>query len=314
MGRQAFDIWGLVGLVLGALCALAVYSDLAGPVGHSFDRGAEWLLGGARYLVPLAVALLSWALIREGHPRRRAFPTGAGDHAAGEEAIARPPARVAVGCAVVLVTVAGMARLVEGPARWTGTGGSALRHSGGLVGEAAGVPLRAALGGWGAAMVLAAALVAALLIATSTSARAAAEAVAGGVSGLVRGTVASVRWVAGIPARAARREAHERHPAAGEHPSSGPGVYDGEAELGPHWASDRTHRRNEAGSGPLPDPVAREMAIREARKDLLATLCRFPLRQDRLPPPRDHAPDPSSSPCSPRRRGRDRGAFPRWHC
>ena len=36
---------------------------------------------------------------------------------------------------------------------WTGTAGKVLRHSGGLAGEAVGVPLHAALGGWGAGIV-----------------------------------------------------------------------------------------------------------------------------------------------------------------
>ncbi|HET6915827.1 MAG TPA: hypothetical protein VFH56_07025, partial [Acidimicrobiales bacterium] len=95
LGRQTDDVWGLALLVAAGLCALGVYSSLAGPAGRILDRGAGDVFGWCRFLRPPAVGTVSLALLRESHDRsRRRRPPPRPD---GEERVARPPSRVAFG-------------------------------------------------------------------------------------------------------------------------------------------------------------------------------------------------------------------------
>ena len=105
-------------LVLAVLCGLSIYSDLAGPAGPALDHGAADLLGGARVLVPVALAYLGWIIhpgsgagglgparrrrVGPARPRRSpgAAASGTEARASAERRLGGPPpapARVAVG-------------------------------------------------------------------------------------------------------------------------------------------------------------------------------------------------------------------------
>ena len=72
LGPQSEDVWGVVFLVLAVLCALGIYSDLAGPVGRGVDHGAADVFGWARGFLPPALAVLGWVLVRgSGGPASR---------------------------------------------------------------------------------------------------------------------------------------------------------------------------------------------------------------------------------------------------
>ncbi len=73
LGRQSEDVWGLAVLVLAVLCALGIYSHLAGPVGRALDHGTADGLGWIRVLVPPVIAYVGWV----HDPRARPAPTGA---------------------------------------------------------------------------------------------------------------------------------------------------------------------------------------------------------------------------------------------
>ena len=208
LGRQSDDVWGLGLLVLAGLSALSIYSGLAGPAGRVLARGAADALGWGRYLLAPALACIGWALLRESHERPRRRPRTA----EGEERQARPPSRVALGASVLLVGVAGIADEVDGPSHWHG-GLAALRPAGGMIGAGIGLPLRAGVGVWGAALVLSALLATALLILTGTPARDAGHWFYVGVVSAGRGLRAVARRVAGRVHGTGRRASADRHPA-----------------------------------------------------------------------------------------------------
>jgi S-DNA-T family DNA segregation ATPase FtsK/SpoIIIE len=246
LGRQADDVWGLIFLALAALGALGIYSHLAGPAGRGLERGAADLLGWVRILVPPAVAFLGWTLIRGVHHRVRPTPSGS---APAEERVARPPARVAFGSAVLLVAAAGVMDEINGPSHWHGAV-SKLRGAGGLVGAGVGGTLRAGVGPWGAALVLLALLAISVLIVTAVPAREATHRLAAGVAGMGRFVRFGTHRVAGLPDRAERRGALTRHPSTPG--GSKPVLYDGEADE----AAPKRARRGRKATGEDPETIA----------------------------------------------------------
>jgi len=225
-------------LVLAVLCALGIYSDLAGPAGRALDHGASDVVGWARGFVPPALAYLGWVLLRGHDPAvapgsragtRRRPPMSARTN--DEDADVRPakaPARVAFGDVVLLVAVAGLMDQLNGPERWHGVAVAQLRPAGGLVGAAVGIPLHAGIGPWGAGLVLFALLGLSLLILTSTPARDVAHWLSAAVAGAARGVTAAGRWAAKATGRAEREAASGRHPSAPGRSRRGP--YDREAD------------------------------------------------------------------------------------
>jgi DNA segregation ATPase FtsK/SpoIIIE, S-DNA-T family len=210
LGRQSEDVWGLAVLVLAVLCALGIYSHLAGPVGRALEHGAADGLGWIRVLVPPVIAYVGWVMIRGRDQARPGRPPAGRD---GETRGAAAPARVACGAAALLVAAAGLMDELEGPRHWNGEIAT-LRAAGGLAGAGAGIPLRAGLGVWGAGFVLLVLLVLALLIVTATPVRDAAHRVSAALAAAARALAATGRWAATILSRGRRRAAPARHPSA----------------------------------------------------------------------------------------------------
>ncbi|MGH9188743.1 MAG: DNA translocase FtsK 4TM domain-containing protein, partial [Acidimicrobiales bacterium] len=133
---------------------LAVYGDLAGPVGRSLAASAGAAIGLGRYGLPLG--LIATGILVLG---RRPL---------------EDPSRLLVGLTLVLVSASGFIHL---GARGEGFGApkDALRQAGGLLGTAVAVPLRSVLATGGAAAVLLAILGIGLLVVTRTSVKAAAS-------------------------------------------------------------------------------------------------------------------------------------------
>ena len=258
IGRQADDVWGLVLLLIAVLVALGVYSDgLAGPAGRAVDRMAADAVGWARLLLPILIGCVGWVLIREVHPRRAPIRPP-------EERVVRPPVRVTVGAAIMLLAVAGVIEEVHRPAHWGGVI-SHLRHSGGLVGMGVAGPIRAGLGSWGSALVLVVLVLIGVLVLTGTSARRALTVAGAGVGVMAHGASVMARWLAAAPERAERRRALYRHPAS-------PALYDGEADTGTgtdtgdeEAPAPRSRRRKrpqaEDGTEPVPGEVEPEPRV-----------------------------------------------------
>src|SRR5471032_917615 len=49
--------------VVGVISALGIYSDLAGPFGRAIEHGSAAVLGGGRFLVPLALVVGALSLV-----------------------------------------------------------------------------------------------------------------------------------------------------------------------------------------------------------------------------------------------------------
>ena len=186
-------MWGVALLVAGALAALGIYADLAGPAGGALGASTGVALGWARFLVPPCLAGVGFSLVR-GRPRAE-------------------PGRAVVGSALAVVACAGLGHLLGGTPRLDARG-DALRGAGGYLGAAVAGPLRALLSPWGAALVLTSVAAVAALVLTRTPARAAAERIAAAASATGRRVPPAARWLATL-GRSSELEA-----TAGRHPSS----------------------------------------------------------------------------------------------
>jgi S-DNA-T family DNA segregation ATPase FtsK/SpoIIIE len=162
---HATDLWGVVLVTLGLLAAVAFYAGSLGPAGHGGRVAVGDLLGWGRFLVPPVAAAVGILLL-------------VGRDGADEEERATPePARAVIGASLTLLSVAGMAALAGGsPGLRAST--ASLSSAGGWVGALVSNPLRSALGGFGAATVLAALLVVAMVVFTGVPVSSAAGAVA----------------------------------------------------------------------------------------------------------------------------------------
>ncbi|HUE58264.1 MAG TPA: DNA translocase FtsK 4TM domain-containing protein [Acidimicrobiales bacterium] len=226
LGPQAYDVWGLALLVVAALCALGIYSGLAGPAGRVLDRGAADLVGWAKILIPPALLAVSWALLRESHDRGRRSARPAAAVQEGEHS-PRPPSRVSVGGVLMVAGFAGVMDLANGPAHWT-SALSPLRHAGGFAGAAIGVPLRAGVGDWGAGLVLTGLIALSLLIVTGTPARVAAHWIVVGIGAAAKAGAACARGLVSLVGRTQRTAASLRHPSS--QPPGKRGPYDVESD------------------------------------------------------------------------------------
>jgi S-DNA-T family DNA segregation ATPase FtsK/SpoIIIE len=136
LGGHATDALALALFVLAVVSALGIYSDLSGPLGDAIDAFAALMLGSGRIVVPLALLVAAGGVLvqRDDAPETRS------------------DLRLAVGLALVCVSIVGLLHLAHG-----NPGSEALDpllEAGGLVGALFGAPLRALLGGIGAVVVL----------------------------------------------------------------------------------------------------------------------------------------------------------------
>src|SRR5262245_7691967 len=147
-----------VGLVvLGVLCALGLWTDLAGPVGDGLADGLGAAVGRARVAVPVACVVFAVVLL---WPRRP--PAGNDGDETGE--VQEPPTvRILIGAVLLLVADVGFLHLAYGEPSLDGSI-DALRNAGGGAGVVVAAPLTAATGVAGAGLILGAlALLGALL-------------------------------------------------------------------------------------------------------------------------------------------------------
>jgi S-DNA-T family DNA segregation ATPase FtsK/SpoIIIE len=153
VGGQSDDLWGLAFLLVAVLAALGIYSHLIGPAGRDVRTGTADVLGYGRWALPVALAGLGGYLVSA---RER-----------------REPGRVAFGLVLALLALSGLLHTLFGKDT-VHQPVAAMGKAGGFLGVAAGIPLRAGLGSWGAGLVCGALLLVAGLIVTATPVRAVA--------------------------------------------------------------------------------------------------------------------------------------------
>ena len=185
------DAWGIALGTVGILGVLALYANALGPVGHGTRQALGTVLGVGRFLVPPAFAAAG-AMLIAGRPRHE-------------------PARAAIGLALTLASVAGLADLAGGAPRLTASA-TRLAGAGGFIGAALGNPLRSGLGDWGASVVLLALVTLALVLFTGVTVRAA-------LSGVAR--AASEVWELAVPHVDADADADDAEVIAGEADDAG---------------------------------------------------------------------------------------------
>ncbi len=154
---QARDLWAVGLITLGVLLALALWGQQLGPVGHGTDTGLALFAGWTRVLLPLVAAAAGLALLLDR--------SGRNDDEEGAEGA--DPWRLAVGTALGLLGVCGLAEVAKGAPRLSAT--HSLQDAGGYLGAVVGRPLHAGLGPAGASVLLVAVVVVAILVATGAS-------------------------------------------------------------------------------------------------------------------------------------------------
>jgi DNA segregation ATPase FtsK/SpoIIIE, S-DNA-T family len=165
VNERRTELIGIGMIVAGALLGLAVYFDLAGPLGRGVETLVGWLTGLGRYVAPLLLVSAGVAFVRKSR--------------------SSSPFRLALGWAMMAIALLGLLHLGRGPGR-IGGGFDALGDAGGLVGSLLAEPLRALIATAGAAVVLVALLVGGGLLVTQTSLRSMAERTGRGVATVAR--------------------------------------------------------------------------------------------------------------------------------
>ncbi len=163
-GHQA-DVLAVCLFVAGAIFALGLWTELAGPVGSALADGTGAVLGRARVAVPVACfafgVLLLW-------PRKAADPADPDDETVVDEPAERPTVRIAIGALLLFVADVGILHLAYGRPSLDGNLDD-LRNAGGALGAMVAAPLTTATGIVGASIVLGAIALVGLLLALGLS-------------------------------------------------------------------------------------------------------------------------------------------------
>ncbi len=169
-----------VGLVVvGVLCALGLWTDLAGPVGDGLADGLGTLVGRARVAVPVACIAFAVVLLWP-HRGANTVDPETGEITESTDDAERPTIRIALGVLLLLLADVGILHLAYGEPALDGALDD-LRDAGGVLGAIVAVPLTAAAGVVGAAVVLGAVALLGLLFVLGLSIRDIGSACATGV-------------------------------------------------------------------------------------------------------------------------------------
>ncbi len=219
---------GLIGLAV--LLGLAVYVNLAGPLGRGIETLTGWLFGLGRYAVPVVLVSVGVSLLRKGR-------------SAG-------PFQLAIGWSLMSLSVLGLLQVARGPDD-LGDAADQVSDAGGWIGALIGAPLEAMLATAGAAVLLIVVFTGGALLVTRTSVKTFAQQTGGFLAAvsapLGRAAKSGISNISTLnsdrEADAASRGGSEV--AAGEASALAPGLYDFAAE------------GDELGGGELPPPKKR---------------------------------------------------------
>ena len=148
-GRE-HEFAGIGFIAVGVLLGMAIYLDLAGPLGRGVETVVGWLTGIGRFIVPIALVAVGVALVRKGRSTH--------------------PFRLAIGWGLVGLSVLGLLHIVRGPEKIMAHFDT-LGRAGGWIGALVGEPLRNLLASGGAIVVFVAAGIGGALLLTGGSLR-----------------------------------------------------------------------------------------------------------------------------------------------
>jgi len=154
---------GLIGA--GVLLGLAIYVNLAGPLGRGVETLTGWFTGIGRYAVPIILVGTGVALVRRGR--------------------SSSPFRVAIGWALLCLAGVGLLQVARGPEGITADPDD-LGTAGGWLGALVAEPLEALVAPAGAIVILVLLLLGSALLITRTSLRTMASGTGGFLNSVLR--------------------------------------------------------------------------------------------------------------------------------
>ncbi len=220
---------GLIGLAI--LLGLAVYVNLAGPLGRGIETLAGWLFGLGRYAVPVVLVAIGVSFLRKGR--------------------SASPFQLIIGWSLMSLSVLGLLQVARGSER-LGDAADGIADVGGWIGALVGTPLEALLATAGAAVVLVAAFTGGALLVTRTSVKTFAQQTGGFLAAVsaplgraAKSGISNISTLNSDREAAAREGSAEILDVAGEASELAPGLYDFAAE------------GDDLGGGELPPPKKR---------------------------------------------------------
>ena len=148
IGGREHEFVGVGLIVAGIVVGLAVYFDVAGPLGRGIETLIGWFTGLGRYVVPIALVGVGGALVHKGRSDNRP--------------------RLVLGWALAALSVLGLLHVVRGPEKLMADF-DAFGTAGGWFGAIVGEPLRGLIADAGAIVVFVALLVLGLLLITGST-------------------------------------------------------------------------------------------------------------------------------------------------
>src|SRR6476659_6567608 len=148
-GRE-HEFAGIGFIAAGVLLGLAIYVNLAGPLGRGVETVVGWLTGLGRFVVPIALIAIGAALVGKGQSMRRF--------------------KLAIGWGLLGMSLLGLLHVVRGPDKIMADFDT-LGKAGGWIGALIGEPLRSLIASGGAIVVLVACCVGGALLLTGASLR-----------------------------------------------------------------------------------------------------------------------------------------------
>ncbi len=233
VGGREHEFVGIALIGLAILLGLAVYVNLAGPLGRGIETLTGWMFGLGRYAVPIVLVAVGVSLLRKGR--------------------SASPFQLVIGWSLTSLAVLGLLQVARG-AEQLGDAADEVSDAGGWVGALVGAPLEALLGPAGAAVVLVTAFAGGALLVTRTSIRTFAQQTGGFLAAvgapLGRAAKSGLSNISTLSSdreadAAARSHAIDDDGVAGEASSLSPGLYDFAAE------------GDDLGGGDLPPPKQR---------------------------------------------------------
>ena len=236
--RQAVDgreheFLGIALIGVGLLLALAIYLNLAGPLGRGIETLFGWIVGVGRYAVPIVLLSVGIALVKRGR--------------------SASPFRLAIGWVLVALAALGLTHVVNGPSGFSSA--AQLGRSGGYLGALSAEPLRALVASAGAVIILLAVGLGGLLLITQTSLRTMAANTGSGVASIARplGRAArqALRDLSSLSSDRQDDTAIDAHARDAGQALPPPTIYDAADDFGDDTAPPRTRRRTTVASGEL---------------------------------------------------------------
>src|SRR6478752_7970735 len=143
------DLVGVVMIGVGVVLALAMYFDLAGPLGSGLETFVGWFFGLARLVLPIVLVVVGVAFIRKGR--------------------SSSPMRLVLGWGLVAAAALGLLHIIREPKSLSDFNG--LGEGGGLIGAILVEPIATLIAKPGAVVVMLALGVGGALLITQTSLR-----------------------------------------------------------------------------------------------------------------------------------------------